>query len=117
MIYLTQRKNNEEIRKYLENEDLNNKKTQAEYIRSQQIIAEEKRKAIELEKKNKIREELERKIIEEQNKIESINNRRELMEKEENELMIKLKTTTQQHEKLVEDYEKMVNQFQSRKNQ
>ena len=39
------------------------------------------------------------------------------MEKEENELMIRLKTTTQQHEKLVEDYEKMVNQFQSRKNQ
>ena len=49
-----QRKNNEEMRKYLEIEDLSNKKTQAEYIRSQQIIAEEKRKAIELEKKIKL---------------------------------------------------------------
>ena len=31
--------------------------------------------------------------------------------------MKKLKTTTQKHEKMVEDYEKLVNQFQSKKNQ
>ena len=45
------RKNNEELRKYMEVEELSNKKTQADYIKSQQIIAEEKRRAIELEKK------------------------------------------------------------------
>ena len=33
------------------NEELSNKKTKADYIKSQQIIAEEKRRAIELEKK------------------------------------------------------------------
>ena len=48
------KKNNEELKKYLEVEDLSNKKTQADYIKSQQIIAEEKRRAIELEKKNRI---------------------------------------------------------------
>ena len=32
-------------------EELSNKKTQADYIKSQQIIADEKRRAIELEKK------------------------------------------------------------------
>ena len=46
-----QKKNNEELRKYIEVEELSNKKTQADYIKSQQIIAEEKRRAIELEKK------------------------------------------------------------------
>ena len=46
-----QKKNNEELRKYMEVEELSNKKTQADYIKSQQIIAEEKRRAIELEKK------------------------------------------------------------------
>ena len=49
------KKNNEELRKYMEVEELSNKKTQADYIKSQQIIAEEKRRAIELEKKNKIK--------------------------------------------------------------
>ena len=42
-----QKKNNEELRKYIEVEELSNKKTQADYIKSQQIIAEEKRRAIE----------------------------------------------------------------------
>ena len=44
-------------------EDLQNKKTQADYIKSQHVIAEEKRRAIELEKKNRIKQELERKIL------------------------------------------------------
>ena len=34
-----QKKNNEELRKYIEGEELSNKKTQADYIKSQQIIA------------------------------------------------------------------------------
>ena len=45
------KKNNEELRKYMEVEELSNKKTEADYIKSQQIIAEEKRRAIELDKK------------------------------------------------------------------
>ena len=50
-----QKKNNKELKKYIEVEELKNKKTQADYIKSQQIIMEEKRRAIELEKKLKIK--------------------------------------------------------------
>ena len=46
-----QKKANEELKNYQKIEDLQNKKTQADYIKSQHIIAEEKRRAIELEKK------------------------------------------------------------------
>lgn len=38
---------NDDIRKYYMIESLTNKKTQADYIKSQQNIAEEKRRAIE----------------------------------------------------------------------
>ena len=102
-----QKKNNEEMRKYMEIEDLSNKKTQADYVKSQHLIAEEKRRAIELEKKNKIREELERKILEEEARIKEAENKRAILEDEEIEIMKKLKTTTQMHEQMIENYEKL----------
>ena len=46
-----QKKTNDDLRKYNMIESLTNKKTQADYIKSQHNIAEEKRRAIELEKK------------------------------------------------------------------
>ena len=101
------KKNNEELRKYMEVEELSNKKTQADYIKSQQIIAEEKRRAIELEKKNKIKEELEQKIAEEEERIQIAEGRKQQLEQEEIEIMKKLKTTTQMHEQLVENYENL----------
>ena len=104
-----QKKNNEELRKYIEVEELSNKKTQADYIKSQQIIAEEKRRAIELEKKNKIKEELERKIAEEEERIQIAEGKKQQLEQEEIEIMKKLKTTTQMHEQMVENYEKLNN--------
>jgi len=102
-----QKKNNEELRKYIEVEELSNKKTQADYIKSQQIIAEEKRRAIELEKKNRIKEELERKIAEEEERIQMAEGKKQKLEQEEIEIMKKLKTTTQMHEQMVENYEKL----------
>ena len=102
-----QKKNNEELRKYMEVEDLSNKKTQADYIKSQQIIAEEKRRAIELEKKNRIKEELEQKIAEEEERIQLAEGKKQMLEQEEIEIMKKLKTTTQIHEQMVENYEKL----------
>ena len=101
------KKNNEELRKYMEVEDLSNKKTQADYIKSQQIIADEKRRAIQLEKKNKIKEELERKIAEEEERIQMAEGKKQQLEQEEIEIMKKLKTTTQMHEQMVENYEKL----------
>ena len=102
-----QKKNNEELRKYIEVEELSNKKTQADYIKSQQIIAEEKRRAIELEKKNKIKEELERKIAEEEERIQIAEGKKQQLEQEEIEIMKKLKTTTQMHEQMVQNYENL----------
>ena len=104
-----QKKNNEELRKYIEVEELSNKKTQADYIKSQQIIAEEKRRAIELEKKNTIKEELERKIAEEEERIQLAEGKKQQLEQEEIEIMQKLKTTTKMHEQMVENYEKLSN--------
>ena len=102
-----QKKNNEELRKYMEVEELSNKKTQADYIKSQQIIAEEKRRAIELEKKNRIKEELEQKIAEEEERIQLAEQKKQMLEQEEIEIMKKLKTTTQMHEQMVENYENL----------
>ena len=102
-----QKKNNEELRKYMEVEDLSNKKTQADYIKTQQIIAEEKKKALELEKRNRIKEELEQKIAEEEERIQIAEGKKQMLEQEEIEIMKKLKTTTQMHEQMVENYENL----------
>ena len=71
----------------MEVEELSNKKTQADYIKSQQIIAEEKRRAIELEKKNRIKEELERKIAEEEERIQLAEGNKQHLEQEEIEIL------------------------------
>ena len=62
------KKANEELKKYIEIDDISNKKTQADYIKSQHIIAEEKRRATELEKKTELKENLKAKL--KRNKIE-----------------------------------------------
>ena len=102
-----QKKNNEELRKYIEVKELSNKKTQADYIRSQLIIAEEKRRAINLEKIKRIKEELERKIVEEEERIQMAEGKKQQLEQEEIEIMKKLKTTTQMHEQMVQNYENL----------
>ena len=60
-------------------------------------------------KKNRIREELERKIAEEEERIQMAEGKKQQLEQEEIEIMKKLKTTTQMHEKMVENYEKLSN--------
>ena len=102
-----ERKNNQELRKYLETEDLSNKKTQADYIKDQQRLAGEKRRALELEKKNKIKEELMKRILDEEKRIENAVVKRKKLEEEELEVMQELKVTTQKHEAMVENYEKL----------
>ena len=104
-----QKKNNYEMKKYMEAEDTTNKKTQADYIKSQQIIAEEKRRAIELERKNQVRADLERKIQEEEERIYNANNKKQSLEEEEIVIMNKLKRTTQMHENMEKDLENLSN--------
>ena len=110
-----QKKANEELKNYQKIEDLQNKKTQADYIKSQHIIAEEKRRAIELEKKNRIKQELEQKILEEENRIREAEIRKDNLEKEENEIMQSIKATTQKHEAIVQDYERLTSSTKKKK--
>ena len=93
-----QRKYNEEIIKNNKLEDQTNCQTKANYIKSQQAIAEEKRKAYELEKKYQLRCEIERKIMEEEEKKEKAELKKKELEEEEIEIMKRLKTTTQTHQ-------------------
>lgn len=102
-----QKKINEETRRYYLEEDQRNKKTQADYIKSQKLIANEKRRALELEKKNQIRLELERKIKEEEERITLAEERKQELESDEIAIMKKLKTTTKIHEQLIDDYNKL----------
>lgn len=101
------KKANEELKKYIEIDDISNKKTQADYIKSQHIIAEEKRRAMELEKKNRIKRELESKIEEEQNRIQIALERKNILENEEEEIIKKIQTTTQIHNQMIENLSKL----------
>ena len=99
-----EKNNNTEIRRYLEEEDRSNKVTQANYIKNQHILAEEKRRAAELEKKNRIKFALINKITEEEERIKLAGIRKQQLEEEESEIIAKLKTTTRIHEEAIEKY-------------
>ena len=60
-----QKQNNEEFLKYVKQEEQRQNKSKNEYIRGQHSMFEEKRKAAELDKKKKLQIEKENKIIEE----------------------------------------------------
>ena len=104
-----EKKNNTELRKYFNEEDRSNKVTQANYIKNQHILAEEKRRAAELEKKNKIKLELINKITEEEERIQLAGMRKRQLEEEESEIIAKLKTTTRIHEEAIEKYNNLAN--------
>jgi hypothetical protein len=104
-----EKKNNTELRRYLDEEDRSNKVTQANYIKNQHILAEEKRRAAELEKKNKIKLELINKITEEEERIQLAGMRKRQLEEEESEIIAKLKTTTRMHEEAIEQYNNLAN--------
>ena len=92
-----QKKNNEELLKYIKIEEMTNNKSRAEYIKNQQQMMEEKKRALELEKKNKIKNDLERKIFEEQRMKDDADNKLVDLEQEEIEIMKRIRTTTQVH--------------------
>ena len=104
-----EKKNNTELRRYLDEEDRSNKVTQANYIKNQHILAEEKRRAAELEKKNKIKLELINKITEEEERIQLAGMRKKQLEEEESEIIAKLKTTTSMPEEAIEQYNNLAN--------
>jgi len=92
-----QKKNNEELLKYIKIEEMTNNKSRAEFIRNQQQMNEEKKRAMELEKKNGFKMELEKKILEEQRLKDDADNKLVNLEQEEIEIMKRIRTTTQVH--------------------
>ena len=107
--FKVQRKANEEIKKFANLEDQNTKKSQVDYIKHQHELALEKRRAHALDKKQKIKEELLKRIEEEKNKIMLAEYKRGTLEKEENDIINKLNLTTKTHKELVNSYDKMQN--------
>jgi hypothetical protein len=110
-----QKKLNEELLYFIKLEEIAHNKSKADFIKNQHKMLEEKRRAIELERKNKIKLELEKKINDEQMMREEISSKIVELEQEEVEIMRKIRTTTQIHKAckfnynylVVEDFEKM----------
>ena len=113
-----QKKNNQELLKYIKIEEMTNNKSRAEYIKNQQQMVEEKKRALEFEKKNQTKLELEKKIFDEQRLKEEADCKLVDLEQEEIEIMKRIRTTTQVHKDckfflliyfvlVVEDFEKM----------
>lgn len=92
-----QKKLNEEMLNYIKNEEMANNKTKAEYVKHQHVQLEEKKRAIELERKAKIRQDLEKKLMEELLLKEQAETKIVDLEQEEIDIMRKIRTTTQVH--------------------
>jgi hypothetical protein len=54
-----QKRKNDEFRDFIKNEELAQNKNKCEFIKTQQLLSEEKKRAQELEKINKLKNELE----------------------------------------------------------
>lgn len=98
-----QRKNNEELMKYIKLEEHNTNKNKYEFIKAQQLLAEERKKANEIERKNKLKLELELKLLEEEKMKEEAEKVINKLEEEEAETMNRIKTTTQVHKNMQEE--------------
>jgi len=90
--------------KYLKLEEQCNNKSKNEAIRAQHSLWEEKRKLAEKEKKNRIKMQTEEKILEEQKIKEMTENKVSDLEKEEIEILKRIRTTTQIHQNCIYIY-------------
>jgi hypothetical protein len=92
-----QKRKNDEFREFIKKEEQAQNKNKCEFIKTQQLLFEEKKRAQELEKMNKLKNELERKILEEQSMKEAAENKLITLEQEEIDVMKRIRTTTQVH--------------------
>jgi len=102
-----QKKNNEELLKYIKIEEQSNNKSKYEYIKNQQALNEEKKRALEMEKQNKLKNDIEKRMMEEQRLREEAEKKLTDLEQEEIEIMKRIRTTTQVHKDMMENYEKI----------
>ena len=76
-------------------------------LNSQKNINEEKKKLIKREKRMMLKQELEKKLVEEYRLKQEAEAKKCKAEKEELEIIKKLKSTTQQHKNVIEEMNKM----------
>ena len=92
---------------FLNEETVNQNKSKCACVKSQKTFNEEKKKIMDHQKRMKLREELERKLIEEYKLKEEAETKRSKAEQEELEMIKKLQTTTQIHQNISDELEKM----------
>ena len=98
---------NRQLLNFLNEEKINQNKSKCATIKSQKNFNDEKRKIINHQKRMKLREELEKKLIEEYKLKEEAETKRSKAEQEELEMIKKLQTTTQLHQNISNELEKM----------
>ena len=98
---------NKQLINFINEEKLNENKAKYNNIKNEKNCFEEKKRMKNLEKKKKLREELEKKLIEEYKLKEEAENKRSKAEQEELEMIKKLQTTTQLHQNIADELEKM----------
>ena len=101
------KKKNDELKKYIKMEEQNTNKNKYDFIKNQHILSDEKKKAKIIERKNKTREGLERRIDEETKKKDVLENNIKEIGEEEVEILKRIKTTTKIHEKWTFELEEL----------
>ena len=102
-----QQKTNEELMKNLELEEQFQKKEKIDAIKSQHYLNEERKKAIEIAKKNEIKNDLENKLQLELRLKEENDIKIKQLTQLENEILNRIKDTTNMHRHLIEEFEKL----------
>ena len=98
---------NKQLINFLNEEQINENKSKCNCIKSQKCYNDEKRKILNRQKRMKIRQELEKKLIEEYKLKEEAETKRSKAEQEELDMIKKLQTTTQLHQNISNELEKM----------
>ena len=98
---------NKQLISFLNEEKMNANRAKCNNIKSEKNFFNEKKRMNNIEKKRKLREELEKKLIEEYKLKEDAENKRFKAEKEESEIIKKLQNTTQLQQNIKNEYEKM----------
>ena len=102
-----QKQYNKQLFNYLKEEHMNENKTRYKCIKNHKNFNEEKKKIENREKRLKLKQDLEKKLLEEYRLKEEAEAKKLKAEQEELEIIKKLQTTTQLHKNITEEMEKM----------
>ena len=102
-----QKQFNKQMFNYIKKENYNENKTKHNCLKSQKNYNDEKKRLINREKRMMLKQELEKKLLEEYRLKEEAEAKKCKAEQEEIEIIKKLQTTTQLHKNIMEEMEKM----------